>query len=329
MKDKISVIVPVYKVEKYLEKCVDSILNQTYSNIEVILIDDGSPDNCGKMCDTYAEKDSRVLVIHKENGGVSEARNEGMKAATGEYVSFVDSDDWLDSHMFEILYNRMQKEESDMSICNFLYVDEEGQPIVKENLNKPIKDELLTGEDAFGRLVGEKYWYYITLVNRLYRKIVLENIVFPNGKIHEDENVSHYILVKCKRISCVERPLYNYVQRDQSIMHSGYTIKNMDRIDALCSRVECAKKLNKVVMEKSLEQAAIYLLMGYRKFGNEDNNKHILREKRRLYNKAYKKAIIGGLHIGVAIKCGIVFLHPRIYIGLAKMFKVNRDELDK
>lgn len=330
MKEKISVIVPIYKVEKYLEKCVDSILNQTYSNTEVILVEDGSPDKCGEMCDMYAEKDSRVVVLHKENGGLSDARNAGMLIATGEYISFVDSDDYIEPDMLEIMYNRMKEDGTDLVVCNFSYVDEEGNIIKEKNQNSPIKDEMLTGEQAFSRLAGKKYWYYVTAWNKLYRRDLLKDIEFPKGKINEDEFVAHYVLAKCNRISCVEKSLYMYVQREHSIMHrlvnGKYTIKNFDAMEAFCSRVMFAKKRNKAVMRLALQKAGQILLQAYRDLGKENQYKSILNEKRKVFNKAYREALAGGLHPKTAIKYGIVFLHPNLYISLAKLLGLEKKE---
>lgn len=131
--DLISIIVPVYKVENYLSKCLDSMICQTYKNIEIILVDDGSPDNSGKICDDYAKKDSRIKVIHKENGGLSDARNAGLKIATGKYIGFVDSDDYISVEMYEKLYNQAKKEDADIACCNYYRVKME-KNLIKELL---------------------------------------------------------------------------------------------------------------------------------------------------------------------------------------------------
>ncbi|MBR1540013.1 MAG: glycosyltransferase [Clostridia bacterium] len=121
----ISIIVPVYKVEKYLDKCINSIVSQTYKNLEVILVDDGSPDSCGKMCDEWTQKDTRIKVIHKENGGLSDARNFGLDCAKGKYIQFVDSDDYIEKDMIEFLYKNLKENNADISICSNYMVDEE------------------------------------------------------------------------------------------------------------------------------------------------------------------------------------------------------------
>ena len=138
---EISIIVPVYKVEKYLKKCVDSILAQTFTDFELILVDDGSPDDSGKICEEYAEKDARVRVLHKENGGLSSARNAGIEVAKGKYLGFIDSDDYIAEDMYELLYNTIIKEDADLSICGIYDVYEGKAPIVKPTIEKVVSAE--------------------------------------------------------------------------------------------------------------------------------------------------------------------------------------------
>lgn len=147
-KDLISVIVPVYKVERYLCRCVDSIIAQTYTNLQIILVDDGSPDGSGAICDDYAAKDPRITVIHKENGGLSDARNAGLGAARGSYIGFVDSDDYISVDMYEKLYKAIVACNADMSVCNFRYVDENGNNMEERNNALPVKDEVIDGMTA-------------------------------------------------------------------------------------------------------------------------------------------------------------------------------------
>ena len=172
--DLISVIVPVYKVEKYLDRCVESIVNQTYKNLEIILVDDGSPDNCGAMCDNWAEKDSRIKVIHKENGGLSDARNAGMNTATGDLMGFVDSDDYISPDMYQLLYENMLENNSDISACGVQIVFEDDRPA--NLLTKDSNIVLNTGE-AMKAIIEESYlkqpvWY------KLYKTELIKDIPF-------------------------------------------------------------------------------------------------------------------------------------------------------
>ena len=180
-KDLISIIIPVYNVELYLEKCLDSIINQTYKNIEILLVDDGSKDNSGKMCDEYAKKDNRIKVIHKENGGLSSARNCGIKNSNGKYLTFVDSDDIIELDMIESLYHLMNKYDSEIVISNIKNVfdgiikKEKETDEIRVLNNIEVLEEMLYG-DA----------YYISACGKLFKKELFENVEFPLNKVYED-----------------------------------------------------------------------------------------------------------------------------------------------
>lgn len=231
----ISVIVPIYKVEKYLRKCVNSIINQTYKNLEIILVDDGSPDNCPKICDEYANHDSRIKVIHKENGGLSDARNAGMKVATGEYISFIDSDDWIEDNMFEILLEQIIVNECDIASCGINMVWEDNRPT---ELLFPFEGKFIISgaENALDHLISNKYIIQ-TVWNKLYRKDIIENISFPFGKINEDEYWTWQAVAASERIVCLGKPMYNYLQREGSIMRNN-NYNPMCALEAQCLRYD-------------------------------------------------------------------------------------------
>lgn len=237
----ISVIVPVYKVEKYLDKCIQSIVEQTYQNLEIILVDDGSPDICPGICDEWGMKDSRIKVIHKENGGLSSARNAGMAVAKGEYIGFVDSDDYIENNMYEKLYTIIKTEEADLAICNFDIVTERGELIENGLL---IKDEVFSGKVGLEKLMQERGWYYVTAWNKLYSRKIVEEMKFPVGKIHEDEFFVHRVFGKCSKIVSISQGLYKYVQRQGSIMNATKGIKKLDVIEAFCDRIMFYKEHN-------------------------------------------------------------------------------------
>lgn len=214
LKDKcnlISVIIPVYKVEKYLDKCIQSVINQTYSNLEIILVDDGSPDNCPQLCDDWANKDERIKVIHKKNGGLSDARNAGLDIAIGEYIAFVDSDDYIESDMYECLLDKIIKTQSQMAICNFEYVDTDGNITT---LNTMGQDCCFSSRQILADWCGNDLVYYVVVWNKLYSRKCWENIRFPVGKIHEDNFVMYKLFFTCNRIVCSKTKKYNYVQRN-------------------------------------------------------------------------------------------------------------------
>ena len=189
MEEKISVIIPVYNVEKYLKKCIDSIINQTYYNLEIIIVDDGSPDNCPTIIDEYAKLDKRVKAIHKQNGGVSSARNLGLKYATGDYIIFIDSDDYLSINMIEKLYKAMINNNADMSVCQILRM--------QENSN---------GEMVFLNDAQEEYKEVIYSTNEM-----IEGIAFPEGKVYEDVATTYKLVHKAKKIVCINDKLYYYL----------------------------------------------------------------------------------------------------------------------
>lgn len=233
----ISIIVPVYKVEKYLSACVQSILAQSYQNIEVILVDDGSPDASPQMCDAFARQDKRVRVIHQSNKGLSGARNAGLDLASGELVGFVDSDDTIDPDMFQVLYDALAAQDADMSLCNYLYVDEKGNR-TQDPVN-PIRDEVLAGRDNILRKLEEDgNWHWVIACNKLYRKELFQGVRYPLGKVHEDEFVIHQLLLKCSRVACVSRALYFYLKHDSSITGAAFSLKRLDGAEAAFNRAE-------------------------------------------------------------------------------------------
>ncbi len=210
----ISVIVPVYKVEKFLGKCVDSILAQTYENLEVILVDDGSPDGCGALCDAYAQKDSRVIVIHKENGGLSSARNAGMDIARGEYIGFVDSDDWIEPEMYGHMLS-LARNYGVKLVCAGRYDVSEKTGEKKVGLC-PEKEECISGEEMAGRIFLWK-GCDSSACDKLYHRSLLETFRYPEGKVCEDIPVTYRIALKAEMVGLCPLPLYHYYHRANSI----------------------------------------------------------------------------------------------------------------
>ena len=181
MEDRlVSVIVPVYKVEFFLRRCVESILKQTYQNMEIILVDDGSPDRCPQICDSFCRKDTRIRVIHKKNGGLSDARNVGIEAAKGEYLCFVDSDDYIQSTMLEHLVKAVDSAGVNLAITNLKTVDEHGNRVFRVE-QSPIMDGIFPAEELLPKLYQEMGWYYIVAWNKLYHRSLFEKLRFPVG----------------------------------------------------------------------------------------------------------------------------------------------------
>lgn len=238
----ISIIVPIYRVEKYLKKCVDSILVQTYKNFELILVDDGSPDNCPAICDEYAKQDDRVVVVHKKNGGLSDARNAGLDIAKGEYIGFVDSDDYISPIMYETLMNRIISDQSDLAMCKYMCIYDSGEIIKKEKSDKTISKKCYSPKEFILELFMPHGVDYVVAWSKLYKKEIFNKLRFPIGKQHEDEFIIHSVVAQCKKISCVEDELYYYRQREGSIMTENFNVKRLDYGDALIERYFFAKK---------------------------------------------------------------------------------------
>lgn len=231
--EKVSVIVPVYRVEQYIDKCVESIVNQTYTNLEIILVDDGSPDNCPQICDEWAKKDNRIKVIHKKNGGLSDARNAGFRIATGTFCAFIDSDDYIEINMFEEMCRILLKDNSDIVICGIRFVDEEGN---EGSVAKDLETGVFSKKEIFKKFTEDNWWQYVSACTKLYRKDVIDNIEFPKGKLNEDAFVMHEFFDRCKKISVTNKKFYHYVQSDNSITRSNITIRNLDEFEAIYNR---------------------------------------------------------------------------------------------
>jgi len=238
MKDLISVIVPIYQVEDYLIECLDSIINQEYTNLEIILVDDGSKDKCPEICDDYELKDNRIKVIHKPNGGLSDARNAGLEIAKGKYICFVDSDDVLNKSFVSILYDNIKDTGADISICDFLSMKSMSE-ISDNNITNNFK--LYTKEEILNEFYKKQSLRLVLAWNKLYKRKIWKNIRYPKGKVHEDEFVIHHILDNINKLVISDSKLYYYRQRENSIT-SVYNKKRLNALEALEDRLEFYKK---------------------------------------------------------------------------------------
>lgn len=230
----ISVIVPIYKVEDYLKRCVDSIINQTYSNLEIILVDDGSPDNCPQICDAYAKQDARIKVVHKENGGLSDARNAGMEIATGEYISFIDSDDYVHMDMLNILLDVMLKEDCEIAQCGTVKFNE-GETVALNEVDYEVK--VYNTKEALKELINDGHFVQ-TVWNKLYKADIALKLPFRKGKLNEDEYWTYIVFAQSKNIAEVTAGMYFYLQRSTSIMGENYSIRRLDALEAKSERQE-------------------------------------------------------------------------------------------
>ncbi len=220
----ISIVIPIYKVEEYLKKCITSVLEQTYSNLEIILVDDGSPDNCGKICDEYAKKDERIKVIHKENGGLSDARNAGIIQATGNYITFIDSDDYVDENYVELLYTTLVSNEADISIASHRVLYNKKCIDKSTNENFCGKPELILEKILYDDGVDLSAW------GKLYKINLFSKVKFPKGRLYEDSATTYQLIDMSKEIAVYSKPVYNYVIREESISNNKFSEKKLDLI---------------------------------------------------------------------------------------------------
>ena len=250
---EISVIVPVYKVEAYLSRCVDSILAQTFRDFEVILVDDGSPDSCGEMCESYACRDSRVRVIHQENGGLSAARNTGIDWAFGHsdsrYLAFVDSDDYIAPEYLQRLFDAAERTGCSISVCGIAKTAGESLPRTEEEA--PL---VMEAEDYY---CSEEIHGGVTMVawNKLYDRSLFETLRYPKGKLHEDEFTTYRAVYQAEKVAVLTAPMYGYFQNAAGIMQAKWSPKRLHALEAVEQQIDFAKKENHPrLLNKAVEQ---------------------------------------------------------------------------
>ena len=248
----VSVIVPVYNVEKYLSRCIDSILNQSYKNIELILVDDGSKDNSGNICDEYAGMDNRISVIHKENGGQSAARNIALDCASGEYITFVDSDDYIYIDFIKIMYETILKNNCDIVQCDYI----RGNENIFPSIAMDGKCKVIDVNTALSSFV-----YKVIPWAKLYKKSIIGEIRFPEGKINEDDATYYKFAYNCKRICILENKMYYYYMSPNSTMRSE---PKLDFIGVYEERINFfEEKKEEFLLQKSYERFALILASKY------------------------------------------------------------------
>lgn len=318
MDELISVIVPIYNVEKYLEKCVKSIQEQTYKNIEIILVDDGSPDNCGELCEKYARKDPRIKVIHKENGGLSDARNKGIDNATGKYIVFVDSDDYIEINYIELLYKAIIENKAEISQCGINKVG------CNEKIIERIKyqnNQLKTGNGMIQDFYTKHLIENVVVWNKMYKKELYDKIKFPFGKIHEDEFTTYKIFYQVEKVAVISECLYNYRQTNSSITGKKYNLKRLNLLEALEERMEFFKKNNeKELYDLTIKYYLEQLRVCYIKLRLYVENS---KKEQKEIHKKYQKRDLELLHskdilLGVKIKSILFYLCPNVFYIIKK-----------
>ena len=236
MKKLISIVLPIYNVENYIEKCMESVLNQTYKNIEIILVDDGSPDNCPIICDQYVKEDNRVKVVHKENGGLSDARNAGIKVANGDYITFIDSDDYVDKDYVEFFYNTIEETDADIAIGGHRVIYDSGKIIEKEtHENSVLEPKKVLERILYDDGIDLSAW------GKLYKRYLFNDIKFPKGRLFEDSATTYMLVDKANKIAINSISKYNYIIRKNSISNAKFSPKKMDLITSTREMSEYVK----------------------------------------------------------------------------------------
>lgn len=306
MNELISVIVPIYKVEKYIHRCINSILYQTYSNLEIILVDDGSPDHCGEICDEFAKHDDRIKVYHKVNGGLSDARNYGVVRSSGKYIAFVDSDDYIAPNYIEYLYNLIDTHQADISGCYMIKTySDEVEYCIQQNLPDV---RILSGYDASKCLLNDLYTVLVTAWGKLYKREVVEANPFPVGRIHEDEATTCKYYYDSKRVVVGNQCLYAYYQNPDSIMRSVEKIFDEDKFWSLSHRAEYYESKKEIFLAKCAWEILVNRYIDDSKQNNGRCDKYL---------KGFSK----GKHLFQGTKRRLFFynISPKLYEGYIKL----------
>ncbi|WP_456277303.1 glycosyltransferase family 2 protein [Bacillus sp. AK128] len=322
----VSIIVPIYKVEKYIHRCLESITSQSYYNLEIILVNDGSPDDCGIIADRYAEVDRRIRVIHKENGGLSDARNYGVKEATGEYIVFIDSDDWIKHNMIEELVKNALNLNADVVQSAFYYAYEDKFLFDNRYYDRDAAPQIIDKEQLMKQLIkNEKVKNFAW--GKIYKTNLIKDIPFKKGVLFEDVFWAHQVLHRVKVFVLLNQPLCYYFQRDNSIV-STYTIKNLDFIKGLLERHKFINKYYGNLSSESLVSILKASLIHYRlllinkgkdpkKFYRKKLQMYI-KQNRNEYYKVFKK------HPELVFQLFLFNLTPYLYLLYLIIKKVIR-----
>lgn len=310
----VSVIVPVYKVEPYLERCVNSILAQTHRELDVILIDDGSPDRCGRICDDYAHADLRVKVIHQVNGGLSAARNAGLDAARGDFITFVDSDDWIHPTLLAELLRVLDRAHADIAVCRHCVADSEQQQCDATSTTT----REFSPDEALAELLGPDYVTMVVAWGKLYRASLFESIRFPVGRLHEDNFTTHRLFQQASRVVLTDAQLYCYRQREGSITAARSPAARADMRLAFRDRAVFLHRVGLAQQgDETFARAMWMLIRDRRRLGRRDGSlprRELQREMRSLAASVLAKSGSRRLRVRVALNC----IAPRLIDSLAR-----------
>ena len=285
----VSIVIPIYNVEKYIEKCLDSVIKQTYKNIEIILVDDGSPDNCGKICDSYANNDKRIQVIHKENGGLSDARNVGIERANGKYITFVDSDDYIELDYIEYLYTLIKKYNTKISLCKVNVVYNEKDTNLQRDKNNEI-DYKWTKVQTLEDILYAKN-FDVSAYAKMYLTEDFKNIRYPKGKLFEDNDTTYKLIDKNDYVAVGFEKKYNYIIRNNSITRANFKKEQLYLIEAsdnMCSYLSKYEQLKKATYRKKFWAR----ISTFNRMINSNERNYAAEKKLRKEILKYKKVLL-------------------------------------
>jgi len=315
---KISVVVPIYNAEKYIEKCIESIINQTYKKIEILLINDGSTDNSKSICEMYAKKDNRIKILNQKNGGVSKARKNGIKHSNGQYITFVDADDYIDKEMYEIMIKKIESEKCDIVECGYIFVDVNSNII---NEKKP-KFELLHGNEACLNAYLKANNCETFLWNKIYKKSLFDNLILDEYSFSEDYLWNIYLFSRCYSKCTINNSLYYYVKNYNGACNSNKNIKKIDGIYAALSGKKYLDENKFSCSNYCLKYALQYCLLIYKEFYYSKMDSKYLTKIYKLFKSNYKlseiKKIISFTN---RISFKLFSFSPKIYLIVDRIYE--------
>lgn len=323
--EKVSIIIPIYKVEKYIDDCLNSVLNQTYQNLEVILVDDGSPDNCPVICEKYKEKDQRIKVIHQKNQGLSSARNTGLKYVSGDYVLFLDSDDYINLDCCKRLVQMSKKTKSDIVIGEIVTVNEDGVRI-DSNLGLKIhKSKILNKEQAMEEVIIEQQirgyaW------GKLFRREIADKVFYPTGKAYEDRFTIYKYFSKVEKVCLCPGAITYYRLRDSSITHSKNLDKWYDLIEGEDSLLQfCKKNYPDLVplAESKIVGRYVHIWINFYDSKNKEKTRELVNQMKSIYKQYGHKKHIKAVH---KISFLMIFIMPSLYRWLIHITNFDKNE---
>lgn len=284
----ITVIIPVYNVERFLSRCIDSVLSQSYKNLEILLIDDGSTDGSSEICDHYAERDYRIKVIHQKNQGIAAVRNVGVLKATGEYLFWLDSDDYVSEEIIYKLYNNLEKHHAEMSICNFAKGMESEYTFQSKKNAECIEFDAKYGQEM---IYKDDHYAFIMAASwaKLIKKELYDGLKYPEGKLFEDIYMSHHLIQRCSKIVYTDEILYYYFQWPESILGKTLRIEKLDYLDAFEDRILFYEKMNDFkLVELARVQYLHALIWEYSRAKNILHNPKMVAKIKKAYRKYYR-----------------------------------------